>query len=90
MSWLQPPKIRFLRKVLTHRHRIKPLLPVARSADRNATAAVDERHQDEDGNLIDVRLSKTGDMAGTKAFFTQAIELHEAVPEKVATDGLSS
>ncbi|MEL6382452.1 MAG: IS6 family transposase [Cyanobacteria bacterium J06626_18] len=45
---------------------------------------------DEDGNLVDVRLSKTRDMAGTKAFFTQAIELHEAVPEKVATDGLAS
>ena len=45
---------------------------------------------DEDGNLVDVRLSKTRDMAGTKAFFAQALELHETAPEKVATDGLAS
>ena len=45
---------------------------------------------DEDGNLVDVRLSKTRDMAGTKAFFAQAIDLHEEAPEKVATDGLAS
>jgi len=45
---------------------------------------------DEDGNLVDVRLSKTRDIAGTKAFFTQAIGLHEDTPEKVATDGLAS
>ena len=42
---------------------------------------------DENGNLVDVRLSKTRDMAGTKAFFAQAIGLHEESPEKVATDG---
>ena len=36
------------------------------------------------------RLSKTRDMAGTKAFFAQAIDLHEDSPEKVATDGLAS
>ncbi|MFK8184885.1 MAG: DDE-type integrase/transposase/recombinase, partial [Phormidesmis sp.] len=36
------------------------------------------------------RLSKTRDMTGTKAFFAQAIELHEESPEKVATDGLAS
>lgn len=41
---------------------------------------------DEDGNLVGVRLSKTRDMAGTKAFFAQATGLHEEVPEKVATD----
>ena len=40
---------------------------------------------DGDGNLVDVRLSKTRDMVGTKAFFSQAIGLHEDVPEKVAT-----
>ncbi|MEL6137737.1 MAG: DDE-type integrase/transposase/recombinase, partial [Cyanobacteria bacterium J06628_6] len=34
---------------------------------------------DEDGNLVGVRLSKTLDMAGTKAFFAQAISLHEEV-----------
>jgi putative transposase len=45
---------------------------------------------DEDGNLVDVRLSATRDMAGTKAFFAQAIELHDDVPETVATDGLAS
>lgn len=45
---------------------------------------------DEDGNLVDVRLSKTRDMNGTKAFFAQAVELHEDSPEKVATDGLAS
>ena len=45
---------------------------------------------DEDGNLVDVRLSKTRDMAGTKAFFAQAIGLHEESPDKVATDGLAS
>jgi len=45
---------------------------------------------DEDGNLVDVLLSKTRDMAGTKAFFAQVIELHEKAPEQVATDGLAS
>ena len=45
---------------------------------------------DEDGNLVDVRLSKTRNMVGTKAFFAQAIGLHEDAPEKVATDGLVS
>ena len=39
---------------------------------------------------MDVRLSKTRDMAGTKAFFAQAIGLHEDAPDKVATDGLAS
>ncbi|MEO0538754.1 MAG: IS6 family transposase [Cyanobacteria bacterium P01_A01_bin.123] len=45
---------------------------------------------DEDGNMVDVRLSATRDMAGTKAFFEQAAELHEVSPESVATDGLAS
>ncbi|MGR3278686.1 IS6 family transposase [Acaryochloris marina NIES-2412] len=45
---------------------------------------------DNAGNLVDVRLSKTRDMAGTKAFFAQAIELHDDPPDKVATDGLAS
>lgn len=39
---------------------------------------------------MDARLSKTRDLAGTKAFFAQAIGLHEDAPEKVATDGLAS
>ena len=37
-----------------------------------------------------VRLSETRDMAGTKAFFVQALEIHETVPEIVTTDGLAS
>ena len=45
---------------------------------------------DEEGNLVDVRLSATRDMAGTKAFFAQAAELHESTPETVATDGLAA
>ena len=45
---------------------------------------------DEDGNLVDVRLRKTRDMGETKAFFAQAVRLHEDPPEKVATDGLAS
>ena len=46
---------------------------------------------DADGNLVDVRLSKTRDMEGTKAFFAQAAGLHEDnIPDKVATDGLAS
>jgi putative transposase len=49
------------------------------------------RNIDEDGNLVDVRLSATRDMEGTKAFFAQAVGLHEDnKPEKVATDGLAS
>ena len=34
--------------------------------------------------------AKPFDMAGTKAFFAQAVGLHENPPEKVATDGLAS
>ena len=45
---------------------------------------------DEHGNLVDVRLSPHRDMTGTKAFFFQAIELHDDVPDRVATDGLAS
>jgi len=45
---------------------------------------------DEKGNLVDVRLSRTRDMEGTKAFFAQAVGLHEASPDQVATDGLAS
>ena len=43
------------------------------------------------GNLVDVRLSLTTDMDGTKAFFAQAAKLHgDNIPDKVATDGLIS
>ena len=45
---------------------------------------------DTDGNLVDVRLSATRDMEGTKAFFAQAIGLHADSPDQVATDGLTS
>ena len=45
---------------------------------------------DEDGNLVDVRLSKTRDMEGTKAFFARAKEMIEITPDKVQTDGLAS
>ena len=46
---------------------------------------------DENGNLVDLRLSKTKDMEGTKAFFAKAAELHgDNVPDKVVTDGLKS
>ena len=37
-----------------------------------------------------MRLSATRDMAGTKAFFAQAMDLHQEAPETVATDGLAS
>jgi putative transposase len=46
---------------------------------------------DADRKLVDVRLSKTRDIDGTKAFFAQAAGLHDDnKPEKVATDGLAS
>ena len=45
---------------------------------------------DENGNLVDVCLSATRDIEGTKAFFAQAVGLHEAPPETVATDRLAS
>lgn len=46
---------------------------------------------DENGNLVDVCLSKTRDMDRTKAFFAEAAEFDEdSIREKVATDGLAS
>ena len=45
---------------------------------------------DQDGNLVDVRLSATRDMAGTKAFFEKAREISEESPVQVFTDGLTS
>ena len=48
------------------------------------------RGMGEEGNRVDVRLSATRDMAGTQAFFAQASERHETVPERVATDGLAA
>ncbi|AFY39944.1 Integrase catalytic region [[Leptolyngbya] sp. PCC 7376] len=45
---------------------------------------------DQDGNLVDVRLSDKRDMAGTKAFFEMAREISGESPEQVFTDGLKS
>ncbi len=45
---------------------------------------------DESGNLVDVRLSKTRDMEGTKAFFARARKITDEIPERVQTDGLAS
>jgi len=38
---------------------------------------------DEYGNLVDVRLSKTRDMEGTKAFFARARKIADEIPERV-------
>ncbi len=45
---------------------------------------------DSDGNLVDSMLSQKRDMAAAKAFFRQALELAEAPPEHVVTDGLTA
>jgi len=54
---------------------------------------------DEDGNLVDVRLSGAGaapprsekrDMEAAKAFFAQAHEMAQQVPQRVVTDGHTS
>ncbi|MBD3885999.1 IS6 family transposase [Phormidium tenue FACHB-886] len=45
---------------------------------------------DEDGDLVDVRLSEKRDMEGSKAFFAQAYEVAEQPPQRVATDRHSS
>jgi putative transposase len=42
---------------------------------------------DEDGNLVDSRLSEKRDMDAAKQFFTQALEVCGHVPEHVTTDG---
>jgi transposase-like protein len=48
------------------------------------------RSIDEDGNLVDVRLSKKRDMEAAKAFFAQAYEVVQQPPQRVATDGHTS
>jgi putative transposase len=48
------------------------------------------RGMDENGNLVDVMLSEKRDMTAAKAFFTQAQETLDQLPERVVTDGLSS
>jgi transposase-like protein len=45
---------------------------------------------DEDGNLVDVRLSEKRDMEAAKAFFAQAHEIVEEMPQRVITDGHTS
>lgn len=45
---------------------------------------------DENGSLVDVRLSPTRDLEGTKAFLARARESAEGIPERVQTDGLAS
>ena len=41
---------------------------------------------DQDGPLIDCRMSKQRDMDATKAFFQSALELSNKVPDRVTTD----
>jgi len=41
---------------------------------------------DEDGNLVDVTLSQKRDKKATKAFFAQAHELVEDLPQRLVTD----
>ena len=45
---------------------------------------------DENGDLVDGRRSQTRDMKVSKAFFAQARALHDNVPERVATHGLTT
>ena len=42
---------------------------------------------DRDGNLVDVRLSRTRDMDAAQRFFRQALTLAGGAPEQVTTDG---
>ena len=45
---------------------------------------------DQDGNLVDSRLSETRDMEAATAFFQQAQDVADAPPERVFTDGHTS
>jgi transposase-like protein len=45
---------------------------------------------DHDGNLVDVYLSKTRDMAAAKAFLRSARSVTQVKPEQVTTDGHTS
>ena len=45
---------------------------------------------DAEGNLVDVRLTKTRDSEAAKAFFSQASKTVKHPPQKVITDGLTS
>ncbi len=48
------------------------------------------RGMDQEGNLIDTRLSQTRDMEATKMFFEQAREVAEQAPKRVVSDGMRS
>jgi len=48
------------------------------------------RAMDQEGNVVDSRLSAKRDMAAAKAFFVQAQEVAEGTPEQVVTDGHTS
>ena len=48
------------------------------------------RGMDQEGNLVDSWLSKTRDLEAAKAFFEQAREVAERVPDRVVSDGLGS
>jgi len=45
---------------------------------------------DRDGNLVDVYLSETRDLAAAKAFLRSARSVTEVEPEQVTTDGHTS
>ena len=45
---------------------------------------------DQDGNLVDSRLSETRDMEAAKAFFQQIQAVADVPPERLFTDGLSA
>jgi putative transposase len=42
---------------------------------------------DRDGNLVDVRLSATRDLAATEAFFRSAWAVTGVIPYRITTDG---
>ena len=48
------------------------------------------RAMDEDGNLVDSLLREKRDMASAQAFFEQALEVAQTLPNRVVTDGLAS
>jgi transposase-like protein len=45
---------------------------------------------DQDGNLVDSRLSQKRDMDAAKQFFSQALAMMDSAPERVTTDGHAS
>jgi len=49
-----------------------------------------DRGIDQDGNLVDVRLSEKRDMEAAIAFFAQTYKIAEEMPERVVSDGHTS